>query len=88
VDGTINWRVFGVGAKEEESAYSGAGLGLKEVGCIAVDLEYHVTGLVSDDGVQMGGCIVQQFGTCYCSVCTLRRKRFFVPAMSQCTKTV
>ena len=37
-------------------------LGFRVVGSIAVDVENHVTGMVSDGGIWVSGTIVQDFG--------------------------
>ena len=73
VDGAVDgWRdgvgiwsggcVGGEGAEEEIAAGTGAGLGFGEVGCVAVDVEDHVAGMVADGGVRMSGAVVEQLG--------------------------
>ena len=47
-------------AEEEETRGAGAGLGLGKVGSVSVVVEDHVTGEVLDDGIRMGGCVVEQ----------------------------
>ena len=46
------------GAEEEMAAGAGAGKGLGEVGCIAMDPKMHVTGVKAEDGIRMRGAVV------------------------------
>lgn len=67
VDGTIVGRLGGgwlgwisrFGAEEEVATDTTFGFGFREIGGIAMDVEYHIAGMVADDGIGMGGSIVK-----------------------------
>ena len=67
MDGTVqrgigsDWDSVG---EEVVATGSGAGAGLGEVGGVAVDSKLHVTGVIADDGIWMGGGIVEKLGGC------------------------
>ena len=66
VDGSIERWVGGCGVsgrfgtEEEETSSTRAGFGFGEVGCIAVDVEAHVTGMEANGGVRVRGSVVEQ----------------------------
>jgi len=71
VDGAIGfgrWSIGGainVATKVEVSTNAGASFGLRKVGGITVDAEYHVAGMVTYHAIWMGGSIVQEVGACF-----------------------
>jgi hypothetical protein len=52
--------IFGKRAEEEGSTGTGAGLSLREVRGVAVDVENHPAGGVADSGIWMGGTVVEE----------------------------
>ena len=50
------------GTKVEMATYTTACFGLGEVGRVTVDVEYHVAGGESEDGIWVSGAIVQKVG--------------------------
>ena len=66
VDGSIERWVGGcgvsgrLGTEEEETSSTSAGFGFGEVGCIAVNVEAHVTGMVTNGGIRVRGSVVEQ----------------------------
>ena len=52
------WRKM---AEEEVATDSAAGFGLRQIGGITADPEYHVAGTVADGGIKVGGTVVQKF---------------------------
>lgn len=61
----VGWwfgRIRGDGAEVEVAANTAASARFREVGCVAVDVEDHAAGVVSDGGILVRGGIVQEFG--------------------------
>ena len=57
------WRLRWIGGilgEEKVAADSAASFGLGEVGAITVIVQYHVAGVVANDGIRMRCCIVQE----------------------------
>ncbi len=48
------------GPKEEVATDSAAGVGRCEVACVGVDVEDHVGGVITDDGLWVGGHVIQE----------------------------
>ena len=53
-------RIFGIGTEKKCISCSGPGLTFRKIGGITVDMELHVTSMVPDNGIWMGGTIIQE----------------------------
>ena len=70
MDGTINgWgshirdgRIMGLAAQEEETTCMTAGLGLRQVGSITMNMQGHVTSRIAENSIRVGSSIIQQMG--------------------------
>ncbi len=67
MDGAVGWRidgrrfgwVTGVGAEVMVAADSAASFRHREIGGVAIDVEDHVAGVITERGVGMGGAVVE-----------------------------
>jgi hypothetical protein len=52
----------GSGASEKIPSSTAAGLGFRQIGGIGVDMEHHITGMVGEGCIGVGGCIIKELG--------------------------
>lgn len=52
----------GLRAEEEVATHAGAGVAGRKVRCVTVDVQGHVTGVVSNDGIRVCTAIVEEMG--------------------------
>ena len=53
----LGW-IIRVGAKEKMAPDTAARFGLGQIRGVAMDVEYHVTGIVTEDGIRMGRGVI------------------------------
>jgi len=56
----INVWIGRVGTDKESATCTGMSLTFGKVGGIAVDMELHVTGMVVDNGIRVGGTVIKK----------------------------
>ena len=64
VDVRIEWAV----TKEEVAPGATTCVGIGEVGGVGMDVEHHVTGVEADNGIGMGGTVVEEVIDGLCGV--------------------
>ena len=56
--GRLLGRIGRVGDKEKMAPDAAASFGLRQIGGVAMDVEYHVAGIVAEDGIWMGRGVI------------------------------